>query len=309
MIMYKLYPPFLYINEESDFGSQWEAFCLKLIKLNLKTDDIERRRPPENGVDLYYEKDKIAYQCKSCLINSDVNITNVTKSLRSALSIKEELGWNKYIICSNKNYTGDQVDKIKKVYENVEVKGENYWVSLCEKFPEAVRKNFRILIDLNKPIHNYRKEIMFNPEYQKIKEKMEMNNDVYINFCCEKHNKIYKIPMSTKLSIYEFMFMLRNIMELDAIYLKTNGLAIIREKFIFNDIEYYYDPNDCRTLEEIGIKNQDIVFYIINVEIKEIRFNENELQCLYSKIDINKDEIEKGIFNSFDDKVIMINRE
>ncbi|WP_455819594.1 hypothetical protein [Clostridium butyricum] len=49
MKIYNLYPPFVYIPEESNFSDVWEVFYLKLLKIDLNTNNIERRKPPKQG--------------------------------------------------------------------------------------------------------------------------------------------------------------------------------------------------------------------------------------------------------------------
>ncbi|WP_315110215.1 hypothetical protein [Clostridium intestinale] len=310
MNIYKLYPPFLYVPEEYNFYDQWEVFCLSLLKLENKTNDIERLKAPEGGVDLYYAKNNTAYQCKSCIEGSEVNLTKITNSLKNALKVKEILGWKKYVVCSNKNLTINQIEKIKKIYNDVEVKGEDYWIELCKKYPQYVKQYFRIVIELNKPIYNYRNDINFNRIYNKIDGKLNRskNND-YINFNCEIHKKFYRIPISLKLSISEFMFMLRNIMDLDDVYKETCGNFVVQEKIIFNNEEFYYNPNDYRSLEEIGLKNEEIVFYQINVKNKNLNFDEDGMQLLLDESYLNEDSIKERILNEFEKKISKIHKD
>jgi hypothetical protein len=92
MQRYLLYPPFLTVHEETNFSDIWESFCLKLLKLEYGTNEIQRRRPPENGIDLYYKSKKIAFQCKSTLEGNKFNIKNACNSLCSALAYTRFVG-------------------------------------------------------------------------------------------------------------------------------------------------------------------------------------------------------------------------
>lgn len=93
-MLYKLYPPFLVVPEEQDFSDAWESFCFKILSLEKSKNNLHRRNPPEQGVDLYDTTDKIAYQCKSVESgkSGDFNVTQAVNSLKSALAIKDELG-------------------------------------------------------------------------------------------------------------------------------------------------------------------------------------------------------------------------
>jgi hypothetical protein len=63
--MYKLTSDFLHIEGESSFYEMWEVFCYRLISIDKNTDDIERFSGKDHGIDLYWKKKRIAYQCKS----------------------------------------------------------------------------------------------------------------------------------------------------------------------------------------------------------------------------------------------------
>ncbi len=147
--MYNLYNPFFKEEYGSSFGESWEIFCLKLLKLHYKDEEIEKRNPPESGVDLYFPKRKIAFQCKSVSDkDGKFNITHAKKSLKDALSIKNTLKWEKFILCVNGELTGSQLQQLKDIHEDIEVFSKYFWIQLCENHREIVQKHFRVIIDV-----------------------------------------------------------------------------------------------------------------------------------------------------------------
>lgn len=302
MNIYELYPPFIYIPEECNFADQWEEFCLRLLKLDNKTNDIERRKAPESGIDLYYNEKKIAYQCKCNLYGTRVNVTKIIDSLKVALSQRDEEKWTKYIICTNENLTGSQIKKIRSICKDVEFKGKSYWVGLCNDYSQYINKYFRALVPLDKELIRYT-DYMYNPKLFEISKKLQGNSNEHINFVSVKHDKIYKIPISLKISVHELIYLLREMLNLNNVYKETNGNYFAREQIIFNEEILYYNEKDNRSLEEIGLKNEEVIFYAINICNKAINFDKSDLQLLYNENNININEIEKNIFIKFDSKI------
>jgi len=147
-VEYHLYPPFFVFPEEPSFEDGWEAFCCKVLKLVEARDDIVRRKPPESGVDLYCGATRTAYQCKSveCGRTGAFDPRKAAESFRAALRVKNELGWDTYVLCTNVDLTGSAEAKVREAAPGIHIRARAYWVSLCERFPDAVARNFRQLI-------------------------------------------------------------------------------------------------------------------------------------------------------------------
>lgn len=74
---YILKPPFFIIAPHTRFSDAWEHFCKKLLRLDHKTTQIIRLRPPDLGADLIWKEKRTVYQCKS----SEAESFNVTKGI------------------------------------------------------------------------------------------------------------------------------------------------------------------------------------------------------------------------------------
>ena len=166
--MYQLYPPIFIVPEETSFADSWEVFCCKLLNLENKTSEIVRRLPPENGVDLFYSDKKIAYQCKSVEtgLTSGFNLTKIKTSYESALSIKNILGWTKYVVCINTELTGAQQENFSKELPGVTILTKSYWTSLCERYPTAVQENFKKIIPIKRQTVEEKIQNSFGPLFE-----------------------------------------------------------------------------------------------------------------------------------------------
>lgn len=257
MIRYLLYPPFLNVPEENSFEDEWEAFCLKLLKLEKQNNDIERRTPPEQGVDLFFKEKKIAYQCKSVTGTSGFNITKAVGSLKSALKIQTTLGWERYVVCSNVNLTGKQVPQLQEVYVNVDTKGKDYWVGLCEKFSSQVEKNFRILIEIPTTTVSSAINRLEQHYSNELKSKLEKDS-LAILFYSKDHDKVYKMLVSLDFTIKDLKSITRSIFSIPKATFGQQGVVIVRDFFIIDGRKY---DKEEKTLQEIGITTSSVLTY------------------------------------------------
>src|SRR5947209_16787429 len=97
---YHLYPPFFVVEPETSFDDAWEAFCCELLNLENHTHTIRRRRPPDQGCDILWEEEKIAYQCKAVEEgrSGKLNLSKVRESIQRAKKNQHILGWERYTI-------------------------------------------------------------------------------------------------------------------------------------------------------------------------------------------------------------------
>jgi hypothetical protein len=209
--MYHFHPPFFIVNTESSFADSWEVFCCKLLNLENRTAEIHRRLPPENGVDLFYPDQKIAYQCKSIEngLASGFNLAKVRNSYNSALTIKESLGWTQYIVCVNTDLTGAQQDNFQKELPGVGLLTKSHWTSLCHKFPGIVQDNFRRIISITPQKMEEKIKNKFPGSYPNHLKEMLKNDSFDLLFYSNRHNSVYRIPVSKQFKISDLLDILR----------------------------------------------------------------------------------------------------
>ena len=150
---YHLHPPYFRSDPHLSFAEAWEAFCCHLLNLENGTNDIRRRKPPEQGVDLIWQTEGIAYQCKSVQHELGRFQTDKAKaSLKTAQEHQSEIGWKKYSICTNVTLTGSQEMGLRRLLPDIGIYDYSYWQHLCQRFHGQIADYFSVLIPVA-PIH------------------------------------------------------------------------------------------------------------------------------------------------------------
>ena len=284
-MQYRLFPPFFKDELNSDFSEAWERFCLKLLKIENDTEMIKKRKPPEQGVDLFYKDKKIAYQCKSFQKDANFNITKAQSSLLMALEYKESIGWDSYYICSNVELTGKQEMQLKTNYKGVEILDFEYWINLCKKYPHIVQENFRFLVDVPNRFISYRIK-----QIESISEDLKLSIDKSINSFCawvymHQTDEIFKVPLSKSMTIKDLKLYLRGIFGLsnapviDTVEIKVEIGITITE--IRSNKGNLFDFEDSTILGEIANLEESLIELYIKYEFagkEDIVFQFDSLQ-------------------------------
>lgn len=266
---YKLYPPFLVVPEEEDFADVWEAFCFKLIHLDNISNNMHRRNPPEQGVDIFDQTFKIAYQCKSVESgkSGDFNVTKAIESLESALKIKDQLGWETYIICTNVTVSGTAEQKLKKIYPDLIIKSKNNWEVLCEKYADKVERNFNILVEVpgERVVNSIKKEFLEHYSSKLIKKLESESIEIYL--FSNRYDRLFKITVSPSFTIKELIEVLRVFFKLpESKVISSEDISVsLSHSIVFNKKQQELQ----KTLGDIGIKNNDLITYWTTIKWKD----------------------------------------
>ncbi|PIE94592.1 hypothetical protein CO726_13475 [Bacillus fungorum] len=266
--MYILHPPFLKEEYGLSFGESWEIFCLKLLKIHYKTNEIEKRNPPESGIDLYFSDKKIAFQCKSIAnSNGTFNYTLAEKSLQNALSIQKDLGWEKFILCINGEITGEQIKRLQKVYKNVKVMSKYFWIHLCENHPEVIQNNFRKVIDVPSSFQaNKIKKISNIP--QEIKDIMIINDKCFsIWIYISQNDSLIPVEVYKEMTVANLLTLIKNLLGItNKTFVQTEEVQVSCELYFGG--EYISESN--KYLVDLCIQPYSIIAFNINVELSDI---------------------------------------
>ncbi|MCO1604611.1 hypothetical protein [Desulfosporosinus nitroreducens] len=301
MQRYLLYPPFLTVHEETDFSDIWESFCLKLLKLEYGTNEIERRRPPESGIDLFYRSGQIAYQCKSTLNDNKFNIKIACNSLRSALPLKNTLPWALYTICSNNNLTGNQITALQSVDPHVNTRGKDSWIELCRRFPDQVKANFRTLCDVpENRIHNDF-QLLINGELDMIRKKLSFK-PINVLIYHHGHDQIYNFVLSKTLTISDLILITRRLFNLHETTKDYKGEVQPKPFFKINDTRYDEEQRHDITLEELGIDEHSTLLFGLDIvfpggQLTRTVMHANNNSNIHQ---LSETEIVASIFRRFD---------
>lgn len=281
---YRLQPPFLYVAEQQDFSKAWEHFCCKLLNLKNKTNEIYVRNPPEQGVDLYYPSQKIAYQCKSIESgkSGDFNATKVVESIKAAKRIKKELGWEKYYLCVNVAISGTAEETIKKALPDIKILPNSHWVDLCENNAVEVERNFRRLVDVPRAKVLEAINDSFVPYYSdQLKKKVEADSfDIFLY--TNRHDTAYRVPVAAEFTISELINIFQKFFKLPGpTDITSEGIRVsLSHSIVFNGKPIPL----AETLKEVGITHGSIITYWTKVLWKdtENEFNGNFIHMMTS---------------------------
>ncbi|MGA2498223.1 MAG: hypothetical protein ABSH20_10805 [Tepidisphaeraceae bacterium] len=144
--MLVFHPPHFVIEPQTSFPDAWEVFCCKALNLDNKTKVIRQRKAPENGIDLYWDEEQIAYQCKSVEdASGEFKVDKAEKSLRAAMEERAKTPWKKYVICSNVPLTGDSENKLKAICPDVQFLTPSFWEPVCREHWKDLKDRFRLI--------------------------------------------------------------------------------------------------------------------------------------------------------------------
>lgn len=257
--MINLFPPFLFQEETNNFDDVWENFCREILKLENKSDNFIKRIPPENGVDIFFADNQIAYQCKSTIYgtSSGHNLTKIVNSYQDALKIKDELGWQAYTLCINYDLTGIQETNLKKEIPDIEILAGSYWVDKAKKHFSIIKDYFRMVISLKKDRVNIAISNTFVPEYsEKLKNLLETNFfKVYV--WCNRNTSLYELLVSPDFTIEDLLHIIKKswpypLPEPTEIGPYKVGLSY---SIVYNEQKQLFK----KKISEVGIQENDMV--------------------------------------------------
>jgi hypothetical protein len=146
---YHFYPPYFRTDPHLSFAEAWELFCCHLLNLENDTNAIRRRKPPEQGIDLLWWEEGIAYQCKSVEHElGNFRIDKAKTSLKTALEHQANIGWKKYSICTNVTLTGTQETVLRRLWPDIDIYDYSRWQELCRRFHKHIADYFCVLIPI-----------------------------------------------------------------------------------------------------------------------------------------------------------------
>lgn len=149
---YHFYPPYFRADPHLSFAEAWELFCCHLLNLENDTHAIRRRKPPEQGIDLIWWEEGIAYQCKS--VEHELGKFRIDKakaSLKTALEHQADIGWKKYSICTNVTLTGTHETALRRLWPDIGIYDYSRWQELCRHFHEHIADYFCVLLPIVPP--------------------------------------------------------------------------------------------------------------------------------------------------------------
>ena len=101
-------------------------------------------------MDLHWKEENIAYQCKSVEeATGKFNVTKAKESLQRALEIREQLGWEKYVLCSNVYLTGPQEQQLREIFKDIKLLTPSFWVPRCLEQSKYLKDRFNRIVRMS----------------------------------------------------------------------------------------------------------------------------------------------------------------
>jgi len=257
----KIVPP------DTNFGQAWETICDTLLRAELKDESQIRLKAPDKGIDIYSQKLKNAYQCKSSELATHGNIDakECITSIKSALAVRDIISWDNYFIASNANFTGSAFQKLQEFLKieslNCEILGPTYWSDLAEKYIDKITQylDYRLILTEQEVIEAFRKARYYDQYVQKYSE--EISTEKYIVEVSNNRTPIkLKIPFSPNLTIENLLDVVKTI------------LGINMDRNNFYDIRTSALPSISLTFEQAKQDFSKKIGEVVNDKSPEFEF-------------------------------------
>ncbi len=157
-MQYELSATFAKINQISlDFQEVWKKLCHDFLMAVFPNNSIVRINSDEYGIDLLDQTSGIAYCCLAVDEPSShtLSIENTISNLGRAVKHRDKLGWKRYNISTNTEYSDEgvnfinnQMRKIRITSEEVGFLGPGTWNRLCSEYPRIVMDwfDYRVIV-------------------------------------------------------------------------------------------------------------------------------------------------------------------
>lgn len=201
--------------------------------LEHQTGEIHRRIPPESGVDLFWPAQGIAYQCKSTKKSQGktIDLTKMKKSLNDALRVRQSLGWQQYVFCTNVEVTEPQSAALRQIYPHIAFHGPEYWDRLCQQFHTYAAHRFCAMLPLIPPYPT--------SDFEKVQQRYEQDFALSLqqayqddqllkaHFFIERYKGGFEVQLPLTFTVAEAVNMLVRVLQLPGtLYLHEYDLTI-----------------------------------------------------------------------------------
>ncbi len=214
---------FMRVNPpDTSFGDAWESLCYALLDAELSDSSLIRLRAPDNGVDILHRNGQKAFQCKSTEQGAfgSLSAADSTKSLTTAFSERESLGWNSYAFATNASYTGNAYTSIKKVAAELGIQnsqldflGPEHWDKLCIRHNSLIADQFDYRIPITKSRVNQAFENQrYFPKYVAQYDTEVENSELVVRVSNNRTPAVLEIPFSPELTVEHLVNVLKDVL-------------------------------------------------------------------------------------------------
>jgi len=171
----------------TSFADAWEFLCLDLLRASNPQTQYQHLLPPDRGVDILASAIQQAFQCKADERGAYGTAPKQASidSFRTAVAHAKDLGWNNYRFATNADYSGNAVEEIYSVAQElgidrskIEFNGPQHWSDLCEKHLSKVQHylDYRLQVTEAEVIEAFRKARYFDTKVDEYRKLIEEGN-------------------------------------------------------------------------------------------------------------------------------------
>jgi hypothetical protein len=304
------------IPPDTNFGEAWESLCFDLLDAEKIDPHICRLNAPDCGIDILCSNIKHAFQCK-CDERGTMGSLSAEKSIKSlnmAFNNKQKLDWYSYFFCTNANYTGIALTKIKNEinklglsHSEVGFLGPEYWDKLCVKYNHLIEDRFyyritasekhvmdalksaryyeKYVIEFSKKIHDANFRLVIKNNRTSLKLVIPFSPDLTVNNCLD----IVRELLGISLDKTEFSDLETSARPSLSLIINGEKQSLSKKIIDFNlksddEIELWIKiiwQDEFSEQQEVE-KNLDFLYYKTEYrrEIPKIRIPENEREQL-----------------------------
>jgi len=266
---YHLHPPFLHIPEETSFSGAWEAFCRRMLTLQLGTENILRRRAPDEGVDLFDLDHSIAFQCKAVeSLAGRLRVAGVVTSLRRALAAREQIGWRRFDLCTNVDVTAAQEVALRRLLPEIGIRGRSFWQDLCRRHPDVARRYFRPIAPVPNGIVDSALTAPAAIHFtQDLREQLARDRRRVLLYS-HRADRIYDLAISGESTVSDVCQMLQALLLLPFSYADDSEGAFVAINYSLVHEGRRFGGFEQQTIAELGIVNGSVIGLEIAIHVR-----------------------------------------
>jgi hypothetical protein len=214
---------FLKISQPAtNFGEAWENLCLCLLRADTSDGSIMRLGPPDRGIDIYRQRTRAAYQCKSSErgIFGTIDAQECITSLGRAIQVRDTVKWDDYAIALNAQITGTGLLKIKEYAASqglsddaVVILPPEHWDDLCERHIKAIKHlfDYRVFVTEPEVIEAFRKARYYDQYVTKFEHQIKIS-PLTVTVSNNRTPVEVTLPFSGELTIEQLLDVVQSIL-------------------------------------------------------------------------------------------------
>lgn len=172
------------------------------------------------------------------------------------------------MLCTNIDLTGTAEDKLREELPEIVFRPRGFWIQACEHFPDAVARNFRLLVDIpNQQTENALND-GFVQHYGDTLLKLLRVSPAKLYLFSNRHDRVYSVAVSLDFKVEDLIHVFRQFFKLPGPKeFEHDGVSLsLSHALVFNGSKQSFG----HTLRDCGIADGDIVTYWTTITVRNL---------------------------------------